>query len=202
MAYGSESWYSSRSRGDRIKACPAPVEGADLLKPGDEPAPSHAIPEVTVLDVSDYKPSRIPSKTWRELIKKIWEVDPLSCPRCGHEMKVISLINEPAVIERILRHLGLWKQPPDSNEGKTKTPADGPVVFDDFDDGLRLVEPTPRKAGPGMKSPSSSTTKPGRWRNPPPATTGAVCPQIRSNILFQLCRKQENLREVQWTSIC
>ena len=38
---------------------------------------------------------RVPSKTGRELIKKIWEVDPLSCPRCGHEMKIISLIYEP-----------------------------------------------------------------------------------------------------------
>ena len=65
-----------------------------------------------MLDVSDHRPRRVPSKTWRELIKKIWEVDPLSCPRCGHEMKIISLIHEPDVIERILRHLGLWKQHP------------------------------------------------------------------------------------------
>ena len=54
--------------------------------------------EVTVLDVSDHQPRRVPSKTWRELIKKIWEVDPLSCPRCGYEMKIISLIHEPEVI--------------------------------------------------------------------------------------------------------
>ena len=65
-----------------------------------------------MLDVSDYQPRRLPSKTWRELIKKIWEVDPLSCPRCSHEMKIISLIHEPEVIERILRHLGFWKEAP------------------------------------------------------------------------------------------
>jgi hypothetical protein len=29
-------------------------------------------PQVTVLDVSDHRPRRVPSKTWRELIKKIW----------------------------------------------------------------------------------------------------------------------------------
>jgi hypothetical protein len=92
-------------------------------------------PEVTVLDVSDHRPRRVPSKTWRELIKKIWEVDPLSCPRCDHEMKIISLIHEADVIERILRHLGLWKQPPDPHEGKIKAPADGPVVMEDFEDG-------------------------------------------------------------------
>jgi hypothetical protein len=65
----------------------------------------------------------------------IWEVDPLSCPRRGHEMKIISLIHELDVIERILRHLGLWKQQQDSHDRKTKVPADGPVVLDDFDDG-------------------------------------------------------------------
>ena len=30
------------------------------------------------------------------------------CPRCGAEMKMIALIDEDAVIEKILRHLGLW----------------------------------------------------------------------------------------------
>ncbi|NLI80714.1 MAG: hypothetical protein GX443_03375 [Deltaproteobacteria bacterium] len=62
-------------------------------------------------------------------------MDPLSCPRCGYEMKIISPIHEPDVIGRILRHLGLWKQPPDPHEGKIKAPADGPVVMEDFDDG-------------------------------------------------------------------
>jgi len=55
-------WYSSRSRGERNKA--------GLFRPGDQPAPSTETPEVTVLDVSDYKPPRVPSRTWRELIKK------------------------------------------------------------------------------------------------------------------------------------
>ncbi|MCK8603643.1 hypothetical protein [Desulfoferrobacter suflitae] len=73
-----------------------------------------------------------PWRDWRDLIKKIYEVDPLTCPRCGHDMKIISLIHEPAVIERILGHLGLWKQHPDLHEGKTKTPGDGPVVIEDF----------------------------------------------------------------------
>jgi hypothetical protein len=64
-----------------------------------------------------------------------WEVDPLCCPRCSHEMKIISLIDEPDVIQRILRHLGLWKEPPGPRQGKTKTPEDGPVATEGFDDG-------------------------------------------------------------------
>jgi len=88
-----------------------------------------------VVDVPDHQPRRVPSKTSRELIKKIWEMDPLSCPRCGHDMKIISLIHDPKIIERILRHVGLWSLPPDPHEEKSKAPADGPVVMEDFDDG-------------------------------------------------------------------
>ena len=63
-----------------------------------------------IIDVSEHKPRRIPSPKWRELIKKVWEADPLLCPRCQREMRIISLIDDQAVIERILRHLGLWQQ--------------------------------------------------------------------------------------------
>ena len=40
----------------------------------------------------------------------MWEVDPMSCPRCGVEMKLVALIDDNEVIEKILRHLGLWAQ--------------------------------------------------------------------------------------------
>jgi len=35
--------------------------------------------DIDVIDVADYQPPRVPSKTWRKCIKKIWEVDPLLC---------------------------------------------------------------------------------------------------------------------------
>ena len=57
-------WYSNRARGERAKR---------EAKTG---APDTA--EVDVIDVSEYQPPRIPSKSWRELIKKVWEVDPVS----------------------------------------------------------------------------------------------------------------------------
>ncbi|MFI0608786.1 MAG: hypothetical protein ACH37Z_12970, partial [Anaerolineae bacterium] len=41
----------------------------------------------------------------RSARQPIYEVDPLTCPRCGGEMRVIALIQEPAVIDKILRHL-------------------------------------------------------------------------------------------------
>jgi len=47
------------------------------------------------------------------LIKRVYEVDPLSCPKCGGQMKIISFIERDRgdVIERILRHCGLWQGP-------------------------------------------------------------------------------------------
>ena len=63
---------------------------------------------VAVIKVSEYQPRRIPSAKWRELIKKVWEADPLMCPKCQKEMRIVSLIDQSSVIERILRHLGLW----------------------------------------------------------------------------------------------
>jgi len=56
------------------------------LRPGDKLPRKDDRVDFTVLDVSDYEPPRAPSKTWTELIKKVWEVDPLTCPQCGSEM--------------------------------------------------------------------------------------------------------------------
>ena len=44
-------------------------------------------------------------RSWAKLIKRIYEVDPLVCPSCGSEMKVIAFIIEHAVVDAILRHL-------------------------------------------------------------------------------------------------
>jgi hypothetical protein len=57
-------WYSNRARGEREKRKPAVV----------------TLPEVPtsieIIDVSEYRPPKIPSPQWRECIKKVWEVDP------------------------------------------------------------------------------------------------------------------------------
>jgi ribosomal protein S27E len=50
---------------------------------------------------------RVPSKGWAEMIRKVYEVDPMICPRCGGRMRVVAFLTEYAVIDRIIRHLGL-----------------------------------------------------------------------------------------------
>jgi hypothetical protein len=49
--------------------------------------------------------------SWARLIKKVYEASPLVCPRCSGPLKIISLIGDGAVIEKILRHLKLWDRP-------------------------------------------------------------------------------------------
>jgi hypothetical protein len=60
---------------------------------------------------------RVPSKGWAEMIRKVYEVDPMICPRCGGRMRVVAFLTEYAVIDRIIRLLGLTfvaEKPPPS----------------------------------------------------------------------------------------
>jgi len=41
------------------------------------------------------------------MIRKVYEVDPLCCPACGGQMRIISFIEEPKIIDRITAHLEL-----------------------------------------------------------------------------------------------
>ncbi len=63
-------------------------------------------------DILAVIPNEMSSKesrqNWARLIQKIYEVDPLICPKCWGQMHIISFIEELDIIEKILRHLGLW----------------------------------------------------------------------------------------------
>jgi hypothetical protein len=61
---------------------------------------------------------------WRHLIKHIYEVDPLTCPHCGDEMRIVSIIEEPDVIQHLLSHLDMW--PPPKRSPKPRKPRAGP----------------------------------------------------------------------------
>ena len=65
-------------------------------------------------------------RSWARLIKKVFEADPLVCPRCSGPLKIISLIGNDPVIEKILRHLKLWDRP----ERPPPCPAGRPIHYD------------------------------------------------------------------------
>ncbi|MCP4902398.1 MAG: hypothetical protein GY906_35980 [bacterium] len=71
-----------------------PIEHSREL-PGPDPA-------------ADDEPSsaerRASRRAWAQLIRRIYESDPLLCD-CGAAMKIIAIITEPGVVDSILRHL-------------------------------------------------------------------------------------------------
>jgi len=63
---------------------------------------------------------------WAMLIKRVYEIDPLCCSKCGGQMAVIAFIELPqgVVIEKILRHCGLWQpsRAPPRSDGRRAPP--------------------------------------------------------------------------------
>ncbi len=50
--------------------------------------------------------------SWARLLKRVFDIDVEHCPQCGGDLKIIAAIEEPAVIVRILTHLGLSARAP------------------------------------------------------------------------------------------
>ena len=82
--------YSNRARGQRRKT-ESQLQGNSS---GEAQEPVPPPPERAAL-----------RRRWANLIRRVYEVDPLVCPRCGAKMQVIGFITEPRVIRRILDHL-------------------------------------------------------------------------------------------------
>ena len=55
--------------------------------------------------------------SWAALMRRAFEIDVLTCPRCGSRMRLIATVDDPGVIRRILAHLGL------SRSGQSPGPA-------------------------------------------------------------------------------
>jgi hypothetical protein len=50
--------------------------------------------------------------TWAELLRRVYAVDILTCPRCGGVRRLLAAIQDPDSIERVLRAMGLpWQAP-------------------------------------------------------------------------------------------
>ena len=88
-------WYSNKSRGIRAKA--AGDEAHDAQSPAPRSPSANAA-----------------RRRWAALVKRVWHVDPLRCPRCRSAMKIVSFIEptQPDVIDAILTHCGLADEPP------------------------------------------------------------------------------------------
>ena len=59
-------------------------------------------------------------RRWAMLIQKICEVDPLCCPNCKKQMRIISILEAGPTVKKILEHIDLWDtrnhDPPDKED--------------------------------------------------------------------------------------
>jgi hypothetical protein len=70
-------------------------------------------PSAAVAEAGRGRPGSPRSWTWAALMRRAFDLDVLRCPRCAGRMQLIATIEDPAVIQRILAHLGL----PGTREG-------------------------------------------------------------------------------------
>lgn len=63
-----------------------------------------AVPDGNAPQILNAK--KLTSISWARLIAKVYLDDPLTCPKCKGQMKIIAFIKEDKVITKILRHLG------------------------------------------------------------------------------------------------
>jgi hypothetical protein len=56
-------------------------------------------------------------RSWARMIRQVYEVDPLLCPRCGVTMRVVAVIERPAVIRQIFDHLAAGRASESASPG-------------------------------------------------------------------------------------
>ncbi len=88
--------YSNVSRGKRRRQAEA---ATCVLSRDGEHAPSARADRDQSPDVRAFR------RSWAQLIKRVYEVDPLVCPKCQGEMRIIAFIVDHDVVDAILRHI-------------------------------------------------------------------------------------------------
>ena len=90
-------YYSNKARGQRRlqQQCAAGITPVAVSAPEPEP--------------DDFR--RHCKRAWARLIREVWAADALACPKCGARLRIISFIEDPPIIEKILRHFKLWDPP-------------------------------------------------------------------------------------------
>jgi hypothetical protein len=90
-------------------AAPAAVAAAPAAVARPEPPGSFRLTPQAEPPPDRTPRTRVP---WAELLRKVFALDVLECPRCAGRLEVIAFIAEPGVAKRILDHLGLAFQAP------------------------------------------------------------------------------------------
>lgn len=46
-------------------------------------------------DSTEAVSNKASKQSWARLIQKVYEVDPLVCPKCSHKMRIVAVITDP-----------------------------------------------------------------------------------------------------------
>jgi len=111
-------WYASRTRGTRARLV---SDGRRLTADGLSVEGPVAITEAVNWSL------RAARYRWAELLRRIYEVDPLACPRCAAPMRIVAVITDPAVITRILVHRARCAERALLPAPSSLLPAPGPI---------------------------------------------------------------------------
>ena len=128
--------YAARTRGKQRRLEKEALEQAKLLAKNTNQ--DSAIPMPPFSEKEEPKPK--PSKTWAACMKRVFEVDPLICPKCGSQMNIKAFITDSKEITRLCNNLGIapWHAPPPFGISKhASSTVEQPVVsyFEQFFDG-------------------------------------------------------------------
>ena len=98
--------YANAARARRAAAVEE-VAGADSVAPANAArrVTSPADPVANETQTDEAAQRRRHRRLWAQLLRRVYEVDPLTCRQCGYPMRVVAFIQEPAVIRKILAHL-------------------------------------------------------------------------------------------------
>ena len=143
--------FAGRSRWrDRLPAPPskqtedvhATQSQPELVRTESTRSPSRDVSTTTPQDSQPDPPSRPRhrrSLPWAQLLRRVFFLDALTCPRCDTAMVVLALLSEPDVVRKILLHLELPADVP------ALAPAvlAGDPLFDHPDDGDHTARPPP-----------------------------------------------------------
>jgi len=66
--------------------------------------------------------------SWAQRLKRVFAIEIEKCEGCGARVRIIASIEDPQVIERILKHLGLQQSP--ASEAWPRGPPRDPGLFD------------------------------------------------------------------------
>ena len=84
-------FYSCRSRGERLKVLARDRRGN--LNIDNQPL--------------EPLPQKRPSLTWAECMRRMYEIDPLRCPKCQSQMRIIAFITNNIEIKAIMKAQGI-----------------------------------------------------------------------------------------------